>query len=166
MRQGVRFDLGVIKMSLRDSTNKNKSKWPLSTNITVNWGDMDALGHVNHSVYATWMETARMLYFTRVGMMDLYHSSNIGPILARIEIDYNFPIVAPDVVDVKVSVTRIGNSSFDMGYQISSQGNDGKVAATGNVSGVLIEYSSGKPTPIPQEIRNSILNFEAVSEDS
>ena len=43
--------------------NPESDKWAISTEITVNWGDMDALGHVNHSKFATWMETARMLYF-------------------------------------------------------------------------------------------------------
>ena len=44
--------------------SKNESNiWPISTEIKVNWGDMDALGHVNHSVYAKWMETVRMIYF-------------------------------------------------------------------------------------------------------
>ena len=86
--------------------------WPISTEIKVNWGDMDALGHVNHSVYAKWMETVRMMYFSEIGMMNLYDDSNIGPILARIEIDYELPIVFPDVVTVSTSVSRIGNLSL------------------------------------------------------
>ena len=100
--------------------------WPVSTEIKVNWGDMDALGHVNHSVFAKWMETVRMMYFSEIGMMNLYDDSNIGPILARIEIDYELPIVFPDVVTVSTSVSRIGNSSFDMRYKIESLSNNGK----------------------------------------
>ena len=87
---------------------------------------MDALGHVNHSVFAKWMETVRMMYFSEIGMMNLYDDSNIGPILARIEIDYELPIVFPDVV-TSTSVSRIGNSSFDMKYKIESLSNNGKL---------------------------------------
>jgi len=137
------------------------SKWPVSTDITVNWGDMDALGHVNHSVFATWMETARMIYFSKTGMMEIYEESNIGPILARIEIDYKFPIVFPDTVKVMTSVSRIGNSSFDMEYRISSHENGGEIAATGKVVGVLVDYNTGKPVPITDEIRESIINIES-----
>ena len=75
--------------------------WSVSTEITVNWGDMDSLGHVNHSVFAKWMETTRMRFFSEIGMMDLYESSNIGPILARIEVDYKAPVLFPDVVSVR-----------------------------------------------------------------
>ena len=140
--------------------NPESDKWAISTEITVNWGDMDALGHANHSKFATWMETARMLYFYEVGMMELYENSNIGPILARIEVDYKFPVVFPDEVKVQTSVSRIGNSSFDMKYQISSLSREGEVAATGKVVGVLVDYNTGKPIPIPDELRGSIIDLE------
>ena len=140
--------------------NPESDKWAISTEITVNWGDMDALGHVNHSKFATWMETARMLYFYEVGMMELYENSNIGPILARIEVDYKFPVVFPDEVKVQTSVSRIGDSSFDMKYQISSLSREGEVAATGKVVGVLVDYNTGKPIPIPDELRGSIIDLE------
>ena len=134
--------------------------WPISTEIKVNWGDMDALGHVNHSVYAKWMETVRMMYFSEIGMMNLYDDSKIGPILARIEIDYELPIVFPDVVTVSTSVSRIGNSSFDMRYKIESQSNNGKSAATGSVVCVVLDYSSGIPHKIPLKLRKSIARLE------
>ncbi|MEC7744526.1 MAG: thioesterase family protein [Candidatus Thermoplasmatota archaeon] len=140
--------------------NSDSTEWAVSMDITVNWGDMDALGHVNHSVFATWMETARMEYFSKMGMMELYENSNIGPILARIEVDYKFPIVFPDVVKVLTSVSRIGNSSFDMKYEISSLAKEGEVAATGKVVGVLVDYNTGKPVPMPEELKNSIIELE------
>ena len=141
--------------------SKNESNvWPISTEIKVNWGDMDALGHVNHSVYAKWMETVRMMYFSEIGMMNLYDDSNIGPILARIEIDYELPIVFPDVVTVSTSVSRIGNSSFDMRYKIESLSNNGKSAATGRVVCVVLDYSSGMPHKIPLKLRESIARLE------
>ena len=145
--------------------SKNESNvWPISTEIKVNWGDMDALGHVNHSVFAKWMETVRMMYFSEIGMMNLYDDSNIGPILARIEIDYESPIVFPDVVTVSTSVSRIGNSSFDMRYRIESLSNNGKSAATGSVVCVLLDYSSGIPHKIPPKLRESIARLEGDSQ--
>ena len=143
-----------------DRFENESNIWPISTEIKVNWGDMDALGHVNHSVYAKWMETVRMMYFSEIGMMNLYDDSNIGPILARIEIDYELPIVFPDVVTVSTSVSRIGNSSFDMRYKIESQSNNGKSAATGSVVCVVLDYSSGIPHKIPLKLRKSIARLE------
>ncbi len=143
-----------------DRFKNERNIWPISTEIKVNWGDMDALGHVNHSVYAKWMETVRMMYFSEIGMMNLYDDSNIGPILARIEIDYELPIVFPDVVTVSTSVSRIGNSSFDMRYKIESLSNNGKSAATGSVVCVVLDYNSGMPHKIPLKLRESIARLE------
>tara|TARA_B100000965_G_scaffold371465_1_gene360407 strand:+ start:21942 stop:22400 length:459 start_codon:yes stop_codon:yes gene_type:complete len=143
-----------------DRIENESNIWPISTEIKVNWGDLDALGHVNHSVFAKWMETVRMIYFSEIGMMNLYEDSNIGPILARIEIDYELPIVFPDVVTVSTSVSRIGNSSFDMKYKIESLSNKGKSAATGSVVCVLLDYTSGMPHNIPPKIRESIARLE------
>ena len=143
-----------------DRFKNERNIWPISTEIKVNWGDMDALGHVNHSVYAKWMETVRMMYFSEIGMMNLYDDSNIGPILARIEIDYELPIVFPDVVTVSTSVSRIGNSSFDMRYKIESLSNNGKSAATGSVVCVVLDYSSGMPHKIPPKLRESIARLQ------
>ena len=143
-----------------DRIEDESNIWAVSTEIKVNWGDMDALGHVNHSVYAKWMETVRMMYFSEIGMMNLYDDSNIGPILARIEIDYKLPIVFPDVVTVSTSVSRMGNSSFDMRYKIESISNNGKSAATGSVVCVLLDYSSGIPHKIPPKLRESIAKLE------
>ena len=143
-----------------DRFKNERNIWPISTEIKVNWGDMDALGHVNHSVYAKWMETVRMMYFSEIGMMNLYDDSNIGPILARIEIDYELPIVFPDVVTVSTSVSRIGNSSFDMRYKIESLSNNGKSAAIGSVVCVVLDYSSGMPHKIPPKLRESIARLQ------
>ena len=143
-----------------DRFENESNIWPVSTEIKVNWGDMDALGHVNHSVYAKWMETVRMMYFSEIGMMNLHDDSNIGPILARIEIDYKLPIVFPDVVTVSTSVSRIGNSSFDMRYKIESLSNNGNSAATGSVVCVVLDYSSGMPHKIPPKLRESIARLE------
>ena len=84
--------------------------WPVSKEITVQWGDMDALNHVNHTVFLTWMETARMAYFDECGMMDMLESDNIGPILAGIKADFLHPVVYPDTVVAQNTITRLGNS--------------------------------------------------------
>ena len=39
---------------------------PVSVQIPVAWGDMDAFGHVNNTVYLRWFETARIAFFRAV----------------------------------------------------------------------------------------------------
>ena len=92
--------------------------WPISCEIEVQWGDLDSMNHVNHTVFLRWMENARMHYFNSCGMMDYLESEKKGPILARIEANYLFPVNFPDKVSVSCTISRIGNTSFDMEYEI------------------------------------------------
>ena len=72
---------------------ENLGNWPVSIEITVQWGDMDALKHVNNTVFLTWMETARMAYFDECGMMEFFKSEKIGPILATIKADFLLSLI-------------------------------------------------------------------------
>ena len=134
--------------------------WPVSTKITVQWGDLDALNHVNHTVFLTWMETARMIYFEKCRMLELWRPERIGPILAGIKADYKSPVKFPDTVTVETTISRLGNSSFDMEYRIMSEEQGGMLVATGTVFGVMCDYKTGKSTIIPDELRSRIFGVE------
>ena len=135
--------------------------WPIKCEIPVQWGDLDAFNHVNHTVFLTWMETARMNYFIACGFDELHTSEGVGPILAGLQVDYLSPVSFPDTVTVHTTVTRIGNSSFEMGYRITSEANGGEMAAQGRVSGVVFDYESRKSTPMPDSLRKRIYDLEA-----
>ena len=106
------------------------------------------------------MENARMHYFNSCGMMDYLESEKKGPILARIEANYLFPVNFPEKVSVSSTISRIGNTSFDMEYEIITLSNMQKVAV-GKVIGVFVNYKNGKSEKIPQEIISKILNLES-----
>ncbi len=136
-------------------------RWPVSCEIPVQWGDMDALNHVNHTVFIRWMETARMHYFVSCGFTTLLEEEGIGPILAGLKVDYHAPVTFPDAMTIQTTMTRIGNSSFDMGYRIASSARGGDTVATATVYGVVFDYKAGKPTPISDELRSKVLELEA-----
>lgn len=136
------------------------SRWPLTVEIPVAWGDMDALGHVNNVVYLRWFETARVIYFERTGLFAALDAQGHGPILARQTIDYRLPITYPDVARVQTTVTRFGNTSFAMAFKIHSTSH-GAVAAEGEGFGVLINYRSGEKIPLDGAFKAAVLAFEA-----
>ncbi len=58
-----------------------EAEFPVVLAIPVAWGDMDAMGHVNNTVYLRYFESARIAYFERVGFLEEMASSGVGPIL-------------------------------------------------------------------------------------
>ena len=139
---------------------ENLGNWPVSIEIKVQWGDMDALKHVNNTVFLTWMETARMAYFDECGMMESFKSEKIGPILAAIKADFLAPVVYPDTIVVHTTISKIGRSSFEMGYKIMSSAKGGELVATGSATGVMCDYSTGSSTPISENLRARITDLE------
>src|SRR5713226_8160261 len=95
-------------------------KFPVALEIPVAWGEMDSFGHVNNVVFLRWCESARIAYFDRTGITDRMKAEGVGPILARASLDYRFPVTYPDTIRASATVTKLGNTSFVMGYRLFS----------------------------------------------
>ena len=134
-------------------------RYPVSTAIPVAWGEMDAFQHVNNVTYARWLESARIAYFDRVGLLDAMRQDGVGPILAKLAIQYRRPVTFPDTVRVETTVTRIGNTSFEVASRIRSQVLGVEVATDEEVI-VLLDYRTGRPTPVGERLRAAITELE------
>ena len=135
--------------------------WPIQCEIPVQWGDMDALGHVNHTIYIKWMETARMHYFNACGFSETYTTQGIGPILAAIEVEYLRPVVFGETIRVETRMSRIGRASFDMEYRLTSVSASPEQVALGLAKCVVYNYTTAKPTPMDETLRTAIDSLEA-----
>ena len=79
------------------------------TVVALRWRDTDALGHVNHVVYLTYLEEARDAAFARI-LRDLPGEG--GYVVARVAIDYRRELrLADGPVVVSCMVTTIGRAS-------------------------------------------------------
>lgn len=126
---------------------------PVTLDVAVAWGDMDAFLHVNNTVYLRWMESARIAYFHRVGMLEQMESTRVGPILARTEIDYRLPVTFPDTIRVEVGVEKVGRTSFVMVYRLTSAQKDNAVVAQGKTVIVNLDYGTGQAVPLSEALR-------------
>ena len=135
------------------------ARYPVSIVIPVAWGDMDAFQHVNNVTYGRWLESARIAYFRRIGFMERMRDRGVGPILARIAIDYGRPVTFPDTVRVDVTTKKIGRSSFTLGYRVWSEDQQAQVA-TGEDVIVVFDYRSGSKAAVDEELRSAIAAVE------
>ncbi|MFB6221696.1 MAG: acyl-CoA thioesterase, partial [Halolamina sp.] len=123
------------------------------TTIGVRYRDIDAMGHVNNAVYASYLEQARIDYFNDLLGVDL---SAVGAVLATLELDYERPIELQDgPVTVELDVPRIGDASLPMEYELYRD--DGKLAATGETVQVAFDKKEQEPTSIPDPWRDAIV---------
>lgn len=123
----------------------------ITTQISVRWGDLDALGHVNNTVFFRWFEEVRIQTFAAVGVR--VEPDGVGPILATTSCDFLAPVHYPSEVTVTCTIGRIGNTSFEMLYEASV--GDTPVA-TGRGVVVMMDYASGNKVSVDDEQRRHL----------
>lgn len=123
--------------------------------IEIRWGDLDALGHVNNAVYATYLEEARDEWMTRALGPD---GSFWDYVLARVAIDFRRELrQEDDAVLVRTTLVRIGTSSLTLDEEIVSVA--GWVAAEAESVLVARDRDTGGSRPLTDDERAA---FEAV----
>jgi acyl-CoA thioester hydrolase len=134
-------------------------KGPVRIQLQVAWGEMDALGHVNNTVYLRWFENARIAYLRHTEVLDSMRRMELAPILAHQTIDYLLPVTHPDTVEVATTVTSIGNTSFTMAFRINSM-RHGALAAEGSGRLVMVDIQRKCKVPVDAKLRQLIYDIE------
>lgn len=134
-------------------------QFPVTIDIPVAWGEMDALQHVNNIVYFRYFESVRMAYFEKIRYMKYLEQTGLGPILASTQCKFKFPLSHPDKVTVGAKVSKVEGDRFTMDYCIVSQRWQ-KVAAEGQGVVVSYDYRQNKKAPLPEKIKQRILELE------
>lgn len=91
--------------------------YPLVYTQQVAWGDMDAFGHVNNVMYYRYVESARLAYIERTGIL----SSDILTVVASNQCKYLKPVFYPDQLSIGARIEELRNSAFRMHYLLWSE---------------------------------------------
>jgi acyl-CoA thioester hydrolase len=117
--------------------------------LSVRFRDCDAMGHVNHAVYFTYLEQCRLTFWRELTGKA---APNTRVIVARAECDYRAPAFFGDELDVSVWVGEIGRSSFGLDYEIV-HAESSRLLARGKTVMVSYDYVAGRSTPLPEAAR-------------
>ncbi len=108
--------------------------------VTVRWRDTDALGHVNHAVFLTYLEEGRDAFYTRTLGADPDY------VVVRLEVDLRAEVRYLDRrVTVRIEVERIGTTSLTTRETIVTPA--GETVAQARVVTVHWDAEQRKPVP-------------------
>lgn len=144
---------------MSEAERRLRAEFPVVVEIPVAWAEMDYFRHVNHAVFFTYFEGARIRYLERIGFRALEAGQPVGPILASTEARYRRPVEYPDTVVVGARCTEAGEDRFRQEYRLVSR-RLGDVAAEG--AGVLVsyDYDAARKVPLPDAVRGAIRALE------
>jgi acyl-CoA thioester hydrolase len=135
--------------------------FPVTVNIDVQWGEMDAFGHVNNAVYLRYFESARIAYIRRMSQKGVFDTGQIIPVLAETACRYRRPVRYPDRLIVGCTITEVHEHGFSQEYEVYSQ-ELGQVAATGVGRIVLLDKRSQQKSLVAPELHSEIKLLESL----
>lgn len=121
-----------------------------TTTIPIRWGDMDAYGHVNNTVYFRYMEQARVECIEE--MKVTVRPGGDGPVIINASCTFLIPMNYPGTVEVRTYVGTIGRSSCQTYVEMRVEGDD-RIYAEGASKVVWMNTLTGKSVPLPEHVR-------------
>ncbi|ENO97714.1 acyl-CoA thioesterase [Thauera phenylacetica] len=122
-----------------------------TTRMAVRWGDMDAYGHVNNTVYFRYFEQTRVEWAERMGSR-VSPEEPVGPVIINASCTFLAPVNYPATVVIKMYAGDPGRSSVMTWYELFVEG-DERVYAEGAAKTVWMDTRTGKSAPIPDVVR-------------
>jgi len=129
------------------------------TELSVRWGDADALGHINNVQYARYLESARVAYSHDVVDINFGKHQSQSMILADIQLSFLKQLHYPCLLEIGTRVSKMGNKSLEITAAIFRKGEPSPVLTSVGVM-VWFDYAQNQTDKIPDDIRAKLVDFE------
>jgi acyl-CoA thioester hydrolase len=119
------------------------------TTITARFNELDAYGHVNHAVYLTYLETARIEALAEVGIaLEHLRRDGVHLVVVDLHVRYRHPARFGDVLTVDTGVTEVRAASSWWRQHIAC---DGRAIAAAELRGAFTDVD-GRPGRVPDNV--------------
>lgn len=121
--------------------------------LTAEDKDIDAFGHVNNTVYASWCQRAALAHSESLGLsLESFKELSVAMVIHRAEYDYRQPVFVSDKISIvtELKVVRAGlrlQRSFQI-YAVERE----VVVAEGVWQLVCTNLATGRPQKMPQHL--------------
>ncbi len=122
------------------------------TQIKVRGYHCDAYGHVNNARYLEFLEEGRWDFLQPAIDEHFFDHLNLLFVVVNININYRKPLVPNILVEISVNSIEYFNSKIVFKQEVVDAAT-GVLCNTADVTFVLLDKESGKPTAISKEIK-------------
>jgi acyl-CoA thioester hydrolase len=122
--------------------------------IPIRWGDMDAMGHVNNTVYFRYLEIVRIEWLHSLGGAP--NPEGDGPVIVNAFCNFIRQLEFPGELLARQYVANPGRSSFDTYVTLERTDQPGLLYANGGATTVWVNFKEQKSAPLPDRLRDLI----------
>lgn len=119
--------------------------------VPIRWGDMDAMGHVNNTIYFRYMEIARLDWFFCMGLPP--DPQGQGPVIVNAFCNFIRQFEFPGDVRVRTYVGTMGTTSFDTFHEMCRTDDPDTVYANGGATVVWVDFPKQKSVAMSDHTR-------------
>ena len=138
--------------------NLKRGDFSFIKSVEARWVDMDALRHINNSVYLSYFESARVEFLDSLGININRWEGDESVILGKMEITYLKQSSYPNIYDVGCRISRLGTKSFDIFSAIFDKKSLTPIV-TGTFVTVAFNYKSQETILIPKAVKDAFEPF-------
>ena len=122
--------------------------------IPVRWGDMDAMGHVNNTVYFRYLETVRIDWFVKLGCDP--SPKGEGPVIVNAFCNFYKQIEFPSDVMAKLYVSDPGRTTFESWITLERTDQPGVIYSAGGATTIWVDFPQQKAVTLPDWMREIV----------
>ncbi|HEV8312321.1 MAG TPA: thioesterase family protein [Burkholderiaceae bacterium] len=119
--------------------------------IPIRWGDMDAMGHVNNTIYFRYLEIIRIEWLHKAGGAP--DPQGDGPVIVNAFCNFIKQLEYPGDILARHYVANPGRSSFDTFITLERTDQPGVIYASGGSTTVWVNFREQKSVPLPDWLR-------------
>ena len=118
--------------------------------MPLRWGDMDAYGHANNTVYFRFYEEARIVWLAELGLGKAEDPT--GPVIIKTSATFLKELAHPATVEVRTYADKAGNTSLDT-YHTLTDTETGTLYAEGYAKIVWFDRTKRTSMALPDKLR-------------
>ena len=119
--------------------------------IPIRWGDMDAMGHVNNTIYFRYFEIIRIEWMHSLGKA--LDPQDEGFVIVNAFCNFIRQLEYPGDILARHYIANPGRSSFDTFITLERVDEPGVLYATGGATTVWLDFPAKKTLPLPDWLR-------------
>lgn len=131
-----------------------KKRLVFEMTVPIRWGDMDAMNHVNNTIYFRYLETVRIEWFRTIGCVP--DPRGEGPVIVNAFCNFYRQLEYPGDVRLKMYASDPGRTTFESWATMERTDTPGVIYAEGGATTIWVDFPAQKSRPLPQWLRDLV----------
>ena len=122
--------------------------------LPIRWGDMDAMGHVNNTLYFRYLEIVRIDWLRSLSAEP--NPSGHGPVIVNAFCNFYKQLEFPGDILVKMYASDPARTTFETWATMERVDQPGVIYAAGGATTIWVDFPRQKAETLPEWLRDVV----------